>query len=502
MLLSKSSFKKQNNSPSSAEKNPILNDVNDQIGKKKSKKIPQKIIVERGSSNSLHRSKRSGDTYLKSYLDLYKSSNQPSSLSFNHNRIYGHLEEQYNPKSQRIISKKFSNKRKNVDKKPSRDIFTTSDKDLDSLEQKFINILKEKSPQPEFVKPHTPLNDDLDDELSNWDDDFSEDTPISKDHYLGITKKSNYRKNPIHSPKRVFSGSSFGSYTSRKKKSDRSLAKKSNFTTSSNNYLATKALESEDKVLKDLSIIESLRRNFIEIKKIIEDIIDELNSNKFNCDKISENSPLDSYKLIAEREPSPEEEEVWESWREAESFVIFCGNRSYSNSQDTLHTKPEPQSYCFSDKKQQDLYINQLWRAIVSSIARSAVYSPRDNKLSLKPRRSADGENVSRSVTQYIDSDNEDTLQTHNDSIIHLLPRSFTPAISPKVLKKKKSGNLASGPEQPSSPNITRTGVATSTVNADLVITIEDISVLNKIAAGIIKKSHKSLEKYKLLSRN
>ncbi|PVV03282.1 hypothetical protein BB560_002247 [Smittium megazygosporum] len=63
-------------------------------------------------------------------------------------------------------------------------------------------------------------------------------------------------------------------------------------------------------------------------------------------------------------EPSPEEEDLWESWRQIEAFIIFCGNKRYSAINGSSISFVNQLSSCFVDRFQQDHYIKLLWSKI------------------------------------------------------------------------------------------------------------------------------------------
>ncbi|OMJ22032.1 hypothetical protein AYI70_g3122 [Smittium culicis] len=368
--------------------------------------------------------------------------------------------------------------------------------DLDEVEEKFIDVLNRNSLMDQRAVLKASYIENSDSGISNWDDDFTEVKPAYKGHYLGIGSKSagktrlaSFGNKSATFKHRVASGSTSGSFINRRKKSRPPLQKKNMFN-STKNERAAKALEAEKKVLLELSIIECLQRNFKEIKELIDEIVYEFKMTKSHLYRLT-NISSSSLKSAAEKEPSPEEEELWEHWREAESFVIFCGNKGFSNSQDTLNNKITFQSYCFSDKRQQDIYINKLRIAILSSINKKS-YSANASLSPLAKLKNMKNHVYEGSDTYLNDSENENTFNTDSLTVGEF-------PISPDI--------LLMSPNSPKLPNdLTLTvsfknsnlNKALSKKNLNNSIKIQDIAVLNKIALGIINKTKRALENYLL----
>ncbi|PVV03280.1 hypothetical protein BB560_002249 [Smittium megazygosporum] len=76
------------------------------------------------------------------------------------------------------------------------------------------------------------------------------------------------------------------------------------------------------------------------------------------------NDSSSSLRTLGEKEPSPEEEDLWESWRQIEAFIIFCGNKRYSAINGSSISFVNQLSSCFVDRFQQDHYIKLLWSKI------------------------------------------------------------------------------------------------------------------------------------------
>ncbi|PVZ99599.1 hypothetical protein BB558_004367 [Smittium angustum] len=199
---------------------------------------------------------------------------------------------------------------------------------------------------------------------SNWDDDFEDNNFAPKEHILGLPNQNRSKNNKslrVRSP--VLNSS--GSFRPEIKKNLPTQAKiiTNNYT---NKSRAMKTIEAESRVVRDIKAIENLHASFLELKKLKQTIINTLLLSKNETYNPSNGDNLaEILGLFGEKEPTINEEDLWESWRKIEAFMVFCGNKRISDSQDTLKTSPAGStSICFVDKHQQELYVSKIWKSI------------------------------------------------------------------------------------------------------------------------------------------
>ncbi|PVU99318.1 hypothetical protein BB559_000815 [Furculomyces boomerangus] len=193
---------------------------------------------------------------------------------------------------------------------------------------------------------------------SNWDDDFEDNNFAPKEHILGLPNQNRSKNNKslrVRSP--VLNSS--GSFRPEIKKNLPTQAKiiTNNYT---NKSRAMKTIEAESRVVRDIKAIENLHASFLELKKLKQTIINTLLLSKNETYNPSNGDNLaEILGLFGEKEPTINEEDLWESWRKIEAFMVFCGNKRISDSQDTLKTKSD------FEKIEQILFKNKLASSIL-----------------------------------------------------------------------------------------------------------------------------------------
>ncbi|OMH85319.1 hypothetical protein AX774_g1125 [Zancudomyces culisetae] len=129
--------------------------------------------------------------------------------------------------------------------------------------------------------------------ISNWDDDFVFESPEK-----GTPKKKN-----------------------KKGENNRKMEKKKQ----------GKVYDVEKDVLEQIKVIEKLYQSCKELKRVREEIIESLRRVRGEDFFYgSQRSFAETVRSGGEKEPSEEEENLWEAWRQAEAFLLLSNN-GYGN---------------------------------------------------------------------------------------------------------------------------------------------------------------------------
>ncbi|PVU95846.1 hypothetical protein BB561_001549 [Smittium simulii] len=257
-----------------------------------------------------------------------------------------------------------------------------------------------------------------------------------------------------------------------------------------NAFKITKTLEAGNRVMKDIKTIDSLHKHYIGLNKARDKIVEIFSMTKGDSFNLVNNDSLNTL-TSGDREPSLSEELLWESWREIEAFIIFCGNKSFSSTNGTVLSYINELSTCFIDRNQQDYYINRLWNSIY---CKSSSNKTRDH---IELRCSGLYSKKKAHVNSEFFNDDLKKVQpsnvlSHASNSTIMLDKKFEEStlISPSIIKnhlREKNENLTG-----INNNLDHSGSMRYTPN----ITMKEIKNLNKISKKILSETRKNLLAY------